>query len=649
VLIAVATRAVPPPVAVVALVGVAALLAESFGREVRSLWRARDGVAAGDTEPQAGGGDTAEPDAEPAPRQRHRVLAATTSALALLIVWAVLVTPDRLVRLTPLAFVRIPVEGLAAVTLALVLPSRARRPFAAFAGVVFGLLALLRVLDMGFREAVHRPFNPVTDWQLLDSAVIVLRDTVGPGWADAAVVGVVGLIAALVAAVTVAVVRLLRVATRRRAFSAGTVGGLGALWLVCALLGAHLVPGAPVASRGAAELAVQQVGGAYANIRDLPVFRAQLAAADPWSSVPAADLLTGLRGKDVVIVFVESYGRVAVEGSTFAAEIREVLDDGTEELADSGFGSRSAFLTSPTFGGISWLAHATLHSGLWVDSQQRHDQLLESDRFTLFAAFGRAGWRTVVDVPSNRDPWPEGEAFYRLDRAYNRHDVGYEGPKFSFAAMPDQYTLAAFEELELGPGHEPVMAEIDLVSSHEPWTPLPRLLDWADLGDGSVYRGMPAEGPTPAEVFGDTDRIRELYGESIEYSLGALISWVTTFHRDDDDLVLLLVGDHQPVVAVTGPDASHDVPITLLTRDAAVLDRISAWGWDEGLLPRPDAPVWRMDSFRDRFLTAFGASSDAAAGAGRPPLTRAPADVLTGDDGPDGAGGDADGQAGSGP
>jgi hypothetical protein len=37
-----------------------------------------------------------------------------------------------------------------------------------------------------------------------------------------------------------------------------------------------------------------------------------------------------------------------------------------------------------------------------------------------------------------------------------------------------------------------------------------------------------------------------------------------------------------------------------------VLDRIAAWNWQSGLRPGPQAPVWRMDSFRDRFLTAFG-------------------------------------------
>ena len=70
--------------------------------------------------------------------------------------------------------------------------------------------------------------------------------------------------------------------------------------------------------------------------------------------------------------------------------------------------------------------------------------------------------------------------------------------------------------------------------------------------------------------------------------------------------MFIFLGDHQPAAVVTGENASHDVPITIITRDRAVLDRISGWGWQDGLKPGPQAPVWRMDTFRDRFLTAFG-------------------------------------------
>ena len=118
-----------------------------------------------------------------------------------------------------------------------------------------------------------------------------------------------------------------------------------------------------------------------------------------------------------------------------------MLDAGTGQLQAAGFSARSAFLTSPTFGGISWLAHSTLQSGVWVDSQRRYDQLVASDRFTLSDAFKRAGWRTVGDVPSNDRAWPQGTSFYHYDKLYDRRNVGYRGPTFAYASMPDQYVL----------------------------------------------------------------------------------------------------------------------------------------------------------------------------------------------------------------
>jgi hypothetical protein len=524
----------------------------------------------------------------------RRVLGTALTLVAVLLVWFVLVLPERLSRLTPVGLLRIPLEGLVLVGLAVLLPWRWGRGIATVAGAVLGLLTVVRIVDLGFRDALYRPVNPVGDWRLIPATVDWLQEAYGPGWAAAAVVGAVVSVVLVPVAVTLSVVRVLRAAAHRRRISAGAAASLGVVWLVSAVVGLQLAPYVPVASRGAAELATQQVRDAARNLGDRSVFRAELAADDPWSRVPATELLTGLRGKDVVLVFVESYGRVAVHDSPVAPDIRALLDAGTETLRAAGFTSRSAFLTSPTFGAASWL-----------------------DRFTLPAAFARAGWRTVVQVPSNRNPWPEGRAFYGFDEDHDRTDVGYEGPSFSYAAMPDQYTLAAFERLELAPGHAPVMAEIDLVSSHQPWTPLPRLLDWDDLGDGSVFDGMQDAGPAPADVAGDDDRTTALYGQSIEYSLSSLISFVTTFHAQDDDLVLVMVGDHQPISVVSGADASRDVPITILAADPAVLDRTASWGWDDGMLPSQDAPVWRMDAFRNRFLTAFGPSL-AAAGSPHP-------------------------------
>ena len=151
-----------------------------------------------------------------------------------------------------------------------------------------------------------------------------------------------------------------------------------------------------------------------------------------------------------------------------------------------------------------------------------------------------------------------------------------------------------------------LFAEVDLLSSHAPWTQIPRLISWDDVGDGSVFGRVPALKSTRASLFGDPDRARAAYGRSIEYTLSAILSFVRRY--GDDDLVLVVVGDHQPARIITGDGASHDVPITVIARDPEVLDRIAGWGWQDGVRPDAQAPVWPMEAFRDRFLTAFGSS-----------------------------------------
>jgi hypothetical protein len=69
---------------------------------------------------------------------------------------------------------------------------------------------------------------------------------------------------------------------------------------------------------------------------------------------------------------------------------------------------------------------------------------------------------------------------------------------------------------------------------------------------------------------------------------------------------MVVLGDHQPNSNVSGIGVSHDVPVSLVAHDPAVLRRISGWGWTPGLRPAADAPVMRMDHFRDSFLSAFG-------------------------------------------
>jgi hypothetical protein len=148
------------------------------------------------------------------------------------------------------------------------------------------------------------------------------------------------------------------------------------------------------------------------------------------------------------------------------------------------------------------------------------------------------------------------------------------------------------------------MAEIDLASSHSPWAPLPSMVGWDRVGDGSVYDPMPALGRSAKDVWADSRQVQTEYGRSVAYSVSSVLSFVKKY--GDDDTVVIMLGDHQPATVVSGEAASHDVPITIIAKDPAVTNRIADWGWQSGVRPGPGAPVWPMDSFRNRFLAAFG-------------------------------------------
>ncbi|MET7959313.1 sulfatase-like hydrolase/transferase [Micromonospora zamorensis] len=533
-------------------------------------------------------------------RPKRSIRARLATVLAALLVLLVLTAPYDFGRLTPAAFVRIPLEALLVVALLLALPSRGSRLVATFTGVALGLLGLLKLLDLGFSAALSRAFDLVLDWALLDEAFAFLSESYGRPAAIGAAIALAAVAVGLPVLVTLSVRRLRRLVIGHRTGTTRIVAALVVVWVVCAAFDVRVVPAVPVADTSATTLTNGHGFQVRLRLDDRKTFSTQIEA-DRFADTPGDQLLTALRGKNVVISFVESYGRDAVEDPEFAPQVGGVLDSGTSRLQAAGFAAQSGFLTSPTFGGGSWLAHDTLLSGLWIDNDQRHRTLLASDRMTLNGAFRRANWQTVGVMPAVSRAWPEG-SFFGYERFYDAKALGYRGPKFSFGTMPDQYTLSSWQRLEQAKQDgNPVMTEIALVSSHAPWTPVPRLVDWATVGDGAIFRGTAGEEDERRRT---TAQIRADYRQSIQYTLSTLVSYVETY--GDDDLVFIFLGDHQPAAVVTGENASHDVPITIITRDRAVLDRISGWGWQDGLKPGPQAPVWRMDTFRDRFLTAFG-------------------------------------------
>ncbi|KUM86881.1 MULTISPECIES: LTA synthase family protein [Streptomyces] len=525
-----------------------------------------------------------------------------TSVLAGLLVLLVLLFPNRLDHMNLRSFFRLPVEAIVLVAVLLVLPPRARRIAAVVSGLFLGLFAVMKFMDMGFYQTLARPFDLVFDWIMLGNATDWLKETFGRTGEVLAVIGVIVLFLALLALCTWATLRLTNVMSRHRSRSVGTILVLGTVWVTCFTVGVQF-GGVSFATKGNTEFLANRVQQVRNGLGDAQVFEKQ-SAVDAFAATPPDQLLTGLRGKDVLFTFIESYGRVAIDDPAMAPEMDATLKKGDATLKAAGFASRSGWLRSPVTGAGSWMAHSTFLSGLWVKNQQRYLNLTSSKRATLTSYFQKTGdWRTVGIVPGVRKSWPEGK-YFGLDHIYDSTHLGYKGPYFSWTPVPDQFSLEAFQKLEHGKkNRDPIMAEIILASSHNPWSPIAHTIDWNDLGDGSVFEQIKKEGTNPTEVWKSQERVRTEYRKAIQYSVDSLTQWMQRY--GDENTVLVFLGDHQPVPTVTKGSTSRDVPITIVAKDPRILDRVEDWHWTDGLKPADNAPEWGMDKFRDRFMTAF--------------------------------------------
>lgn len=517
-----------------------------------------------------------------------------------LIAFVVLTLPDHPDAFSARAFLRLPVEvpllGLAL----LVLPKRLTALLKPMFVCAIGIMLFLKMADIGVQSAFQRPFNPYLDAKMLVDGWRLMRSTIGT---PAAVLTIAALTSAFSGVVYLFHWSATQLASReRRSLKIG--GAYAGVLLLGAIISAMapLVGLKNVVDGRALRYFSARLALVVDSVADMRRFEQALAASPSEASQP--DLLRAVRGRDVLLIFIESYGRSAVDDPRYRALIRARQASMEGALKAAGYGSASGWSVSPTVGGLSWLAHGTVLSGLWIDSQARYDRLMRSDRPSLNRLFRQAGWRTVAVMPAITMDWPEA-AYFGYDQVFASKELGYRGKSFNWVTMPDQYTLHALDRLVRQPSRraaKPVMAEIALISSHAPWTPIPRLIGWDGIGDGSVFNAQAEEGDSPAMVWADPDRVRRHYIQTIDYALHTVGDYIARF---GDDAVFILLGDHQPASLITGSNASRSVPVHIISRDQKLIERFLAEGFSMGMTPHADAREEPMDKLRGLLVRLF--------------------------------------------
>lgn len=489
-----------------------------------------------------------------------------------------------------------------ALTLLVLATSQGARVPARWLGVLTGTWLLLlagRYADVTTPALLGRPINVFWDVRYARD-VAAMFVTAAPAWA-------VALAGAGVLAACYGGFRLLRWAWSRVARAAARGGaerrvvgatGLGLLVLFPVL--------SWTAAAGLPSPFAKPVTQTYAQqvrlIRD-----ALGAAARQLPDTPPLDADFSLVGDaDLLLMFMESYGAVTWQRPDFVGRLAAPRAALASAIDDTGRALVSGYVESPTYGGSSWFAHISLLSGIEVRDPNANALLMTQQRETLVTAAARRGFRTVALMPGLWQAWPEG-SFYGFQEIYGGERLDYRGPQFGWWALPDQFTLARFDALELErQPRRPIFVFFPTVSTHTPFTPTPPYQgDWVRM-----LSDQPFDEAAVIEAFDrqpDWTNLSPSYGDAVAYAYDVLAGYLRK-HRGRD-LVLIVLGDHQPPALVSGEGQPWDVPVHVITSRTGVrrdiLERLKVVGFRDGLDPGRER-ITKMHQLLPLLLDALG-------------------------------------------
>ena len=316
--------------------------------------------------------------------------------------------------------------------------------------------------------------------------------------------------------------------------------------------------------------------------------------------------LAGVKGADVFLCFIESYGAVSFDRPAFVERLAASRAQLDADIHATGRDVVSAYVESPTFGGNSWLAHISLLTGIEVRDEDTNVLLMAQKRDTLATAFARHGYRTIAIMPGLQSSWPEG-VFYGFNDIYSAERLEYRGPPIGWWTIPDQFAIARMDATEVAPEpRAPLFVFFPTIGTHTPFRPVaPYQPDWARMLTDRPYDDTDVDRVWAQQP--DWLNLGPSYVQALSTTYASLGGYL--HRRADRDFVMILIGDHQPPAAVAGERARWDVPVHVIASRPRVLERLMAHGFQSGLTPRSPA-VARMHELLTFLLDAFGEHRD---------------------------------------
>ncbi len=307
----------------------------------------------------------------------------------------------------------------------------------------------------------------------------------------------------------------------------------------------------------------------------------------------------GLRGADVFVIFIESMGRVAMGDPRVRGPFEAVCTELEAKLSAANVASSSGWLT--TGHAASKGAHMQLMTGIYIDGLRMYNAVLNSGTRTLAHYLADAGYRTINVQPAVNVEWPQSQSALGFEYDLFRMRLPYQGWRFHWGVMPDQYALAYLLQTE-GGGDRPVFAQYVSVTSHAPFRDIPRYYDnWQDVTKPDAFAKPDHSYPMDwGNYYNHPDQV-QAYVDTIVYSMRTVAGFAMQAQRP---AIVLALGDHAPPVPFDGdPQQSMDVPVFALSNTPGLLAKFDLLS--PGLIAPANGPAMSTKFFLPWLLTEF--------------------------------------------
>jgi hypothetical protein len=518
----------------------------------------------------------------PGDREKNR----NSSAILLILFFIlaqILTAGHRFVLISPVE-PRLPVlfpvpEILLAIALAM-LPGR-RRVLRLLSASIFAAGLLFSAGELFYRYFYLDHFRPLSDLQLFPAFFSMLLKTFGnsPGLSIAVTVGLLAAVFGLPSWF------LLGWLQRRQAGRRKTNSNIHGRWLLPLILFASAGLSFLYYPQGSITKTVgNQVRDSAAETSKTLYQKPDAEVTIPPTEPKAAGegITISLIEKDLHIFVIESYGSTIFATIEYLDHMLPVYTRLEQEMMGAGWLAFSGFVRSPAFGGRSWMADASLLSGIQIKTQAAFDQIAEREQpAELLAFLGDNNYYRIYAAPGTTAADESWRSAYPFEEYLLSDDYDYSGPFLNLGAMSDQFILHSVTQRHLLPFRKEFALYL-LVSSHVPFKVVPKYIeDWSLLSNGEVYYEDHLMYFENNWLTGG--ELAEGYLAGIEYSLTTTAGYLSNIIEERG--LTIIVGDHQPRKPVSDSRAGYAVPIHILLPEELPVTVPQEWKMQPGFIP----------------------------------------------------------------